>query len=190
MLLSDFIEISKELSRDGADVVRVRLRYPLLDEVPAAGRINNCCKKTAEAYLRYAETLAPAAQRGTAVTMTPRVWIDGGYISIIFDIVEYEGDGRRACLVNYRRVSQVWDAAGGFIIPDALLIRSCIKKEKTKKIGKYDGCFIRDGKLYIYINHYKKGAEQGVRRSQYRKFIEEKCLGTLPDREQAVHKKK
>lgn len=177
MLLSDFINENKELSRDGAEVIRVRLRYPSFSGTPTAEKVSKFYHKTAQAYMHYAESLVPAAIKGSSVSMESEVWSGGGYVSVYYDIIEYEG-GHRARLVNYRRVSQVWESVNGFIIPPRKLLQKCLKADMPKAAS-YDGCYIREGKLYLFKNYYKKGAEEGKRRSQYRKFIEEKCVGML-----------
>jgi hypothetical protein len=180
VLLSDFINVNKDLSRDGAEVMRIRLRYPSFDGTPTATKVSKFYQKTAQAYMRYAEKLVPTAQKGSSVSMESQEWSGDGYVSVFYDIAEYEGTGHRARLVNYRRVSQVWESVHGYIIPARKLIKKCLRTDTPKAaIKRYDGCFIRDGKLYVFINHYKKGAEEGKRHSQYRKFIEEKCVGML-----------
>lgn len=177
--------------------MRVRLRYPSFGETPAVKKLNNFFEKTAHAYLRYAESLVPTAKRGSSISMDSVVWNEDGYISVYYDITEYEGTDQRPRLVNYRRMAYVWNSAGGFIIPAYKLIKKCCKHEnlRTKtpeqKPSKkelplasslnYDGCYIIDRRIYLFINHYKKGIEEGKRRSEYRRFIEEKYIGLLSD---------
>ncbi|MHB1152894.1 MAG: hypothetical protein ACYCWE_12180 [Eubacteriales bacterium] len=202
MILSDFCNIYKKLSRDGAEVMRVCLRYPSFGETPAVKKLNRFFENIAQAYLRYAEGLVPTAKRGSSVSMESEVWKEDGYISVYYDITEYEGTDQRPKLVNYRRMAYVWDSAGGFIIPAHKLLKKCsnerklrvkrtkteMPKEKTQidemskaETLKYDGCYIMGHKLYIYINHYKKGIEEGKRRSEYRRFIEVIYVGLLSD---------
>ncbi len=200
VILSDFCNIYKKLSRDGAEVMRVCLRYPSFGETPAVKKLNVFFENIAQAYLRYAEGLVPTAKKGSSVFMDSVVWNEDGYISVYYDITEYEGTDQRPKLVNYRRVAYVWDSAGSFIIPAYKLLKKCRNEKKPRgkrmKIEmskaethiderskadtiKYDGCYIMGHKLYIYINHYKKGIEEGKRRSEYRRFIEVKCVGLL-----------
>jgi hypothetical protein len=180
VLLSEFIIVNKGLSRDGAEVIRIRLRYPSFDGNPTAERVSKFYHKNAQAYMRYAERLVPSAIKGSSVSMESEAWCGDGYVSVYYDIVEYEGTDHRPRLVNYRRVSQVWESEHGYIIPPKKLLQKCPDINLSKDVKKrYDGCYIKEGKLYIFINHYKKGAEEGKRRSQYRKFIEEKCIGKL-----------
>lgn len=177
--------------------MRVRLRYPLFGETPAVKKLNNFFENIAQAYLRYAEGLVLTAKRGSSISMESVVWKEDGYISVYYDITEYEGTDQRPKLVNYRRMAYVWDSAGGFIIPAHILLKKCRKYEDSRtemsesKLPKaelplasslkYDGCYIINRKLYIFINHYKKGIEEGKRRSEYRRFIEEKYVGLLSD---------
>jgi len=191
VILSDFCNIYKKLSRDGAEVMRVCLRYPSFGETPAVKKLNVFFENIAQAYLRYAESLVPTAKKGSSVSMDSVVWNEDGYISVYYDITEYEGTDQKPKLVNYRRIAYVWDSAGGFIIPAYKLLKKCSKHEKlrtperkppkaemTSSI-KYNGCYIINHKLYVFINHYKKGIEEGKRRSEYRRFIEVKCVGLL-----------
>lgn len=177
--------------------MRVRLRYPSFGETPAVKKLNRFFENIAQAYLRYAESLVPTAKRGSSISMDSVVWNEDGYISVYYDITEYEGTDHRPKLVNYKRLAYVWDSAGGFIIPAHKLIKKYRRhinlrtetperKQPKEEMPSaptlnYDGCYIIDRKLYIFINHYKKGIEEGKRRSEYRRFIEEKFVGLLSE---------
>lgn len=125
--------------------------------------------------------------------MNSTVSKEDGYISVYCDIIEYEGTDGRPKLANYKRVAYVWDAKGEFLIPADQLIKKCrennevgAKKTRSKKskyppLIKYDGGYVIGNHFYVFKNHYRKGSEEGKRRSDYRRFIEEKYVGSLSE---------
>ena len=180
MILSEVKTIYKRLRRDGTEVMRVCLTYPSFIETietPVTKKLNVFFEQIAQAYLRYAERLVAQAKHGSSILMDSKVSGDNRLISVYFDIREYEGTDRRPKLVNYRRFSYVWDRAGGYIISADKLIKNLPKQSPVK----YDGCYIDGGKIYGFINHYRKGSETGKRRSDIRRLIENKYVGMLSD---------
>lgn len=189
-MLPEIKTIYKRLRRDGTEVMRVCLSYPAFfenfqspenAETPAIKKLNMFFEKIAQAYLRYAESRVPLAKHGSSVLLSSKAGCENGYISVYFNIIEYEGTDRRPKLVNYRRFSYIWDRAGGYLIPPEKILKQPHQKTAKRSPAKYDGYYLDGGNIYGFINHYRKGKEAGKRRSEYKRFIAEEYIGMLSD---------
>lgn len=88
-----------------------------------------------------------------------------GLCSLIIDVEE----SRDSSLVLYHRLARTWELSTRLLLRD----RQLCKKLGCRPPHKMDGCYLRDGQLYAFLNHFRPGKEQGLRRSAWRQFIEE-----------------
>ena len=99
-------------------------------------------------------------------------WEGGGLLSVWYDVAAYKTDiSGNPSLAVYKRIAHVWDLKSGLIISENDFMRRFnIKKSKSSVSS--DGFFVSDGKPVFFKNRFKPGADKGMRRSQYKNFIE------------------
>ena len=154
--------------------IRVRCRIlPPPSDVPQSAFYT----ALTERYTAYCASLT--GLRGFSGDIVCLLTLHAARHASLYSVWEDVAEWRGASLTLWRRETQCWLLPGEHLLSPRRLLTLCGCKHPLRK--RFDGYILRDGALVGCRNRFTPGMEQGLRRSEYRQFIEETPLAALPE---------